>query len=477
MKLLSLSAMRRNRGVFLAIFLVLVVATSQMMPVASKVKEKGGARRLEGQVPLEDQQSGRSLRPYKNNMRLVGQSDIQNRGMNGNLGWIGDCAYVAAYFGAEHPLAGLGVVDASDPKKPQLVDILPGTPGTRESQVEANEARNMVVVMPFRANTPFGDPPGPSQLQIYQAAPDDCTELTRVGTYDFGEIVTHEHRISEDGNTIYATVNGNTQPGDALQVVDVTDMSNPTLLTTYDLSQEPGMPESGVHDLDVNAGGTRAYLNLGWEDEDGVDHDGLTIVDTTEVANRVPNPSITRISTFNWTPPEGFGGSHSAQLANIEGRQYIIAMDETFTTQRCPWGWARIIDITEEEFPLQISTFRLEVNQRRNCEETLRDNAMYSSHYLGVDSVENTTKVFFTWYSSGLRVVDIRDPYDPTEIGYYIPGARTDTLFQDDSPSRYQNNKVDYTYSFVRYRPETGHIWFNSVFNGFQIVKLNREVE
>ena len=106
------------------------------------------------------------------------------------------------------------------------------------------------------------------------------------------------------------------------------------------------------------------------------------------------------------------------------------------------------------------STFRLEAKQRRNCEETLRDNAMYSSHYIGVDSVEDTKLVFFTWYSSGLRVVDIRDPYDPTEIGYYIPGARTDTIFQDDSPSRYQNNKVDYTYSFVRYRPETGHIWF-----------------
>lgn len=452
--------------------LAVLIATSLAVGGFAPSAAKNDPRRLEGQVPLEDQESGRSLRPYIDNMRLVGQNDIENRGMNGNLGWIGDCAYVAAYFGDEHPAAGLAVVDASNPKEPELVDILPGTPGTRESQVEANEARNMVVVMPFSANTPFGDPRGPSQLQIYEAAEDDCTDLTRVGTYDFGDLVTHEHRISYDGKTIYATINGNTAPGDALQVVDVTDMSSPTLLTTYDLSQEPGMPESGIHDLDVNPEGTRAYLNLGWDDEDGVDHDGLTIVDTTEVANRVPNPTIRRISTFNWTPPEGFGGSHSAQLANIEGRQYIIAMDETFTTNRCPWGWARVIDITEEQYPLQISTFRLEVNQRRNCEETLRDNAMYSSHYLGVDSVENTTMVFFTWYSSGLRVVDIRDPYDPTEIGSYIPGARTDTVFQDDSPSRFQNNKVDYTYSFVRYRPETGHIWFNSVFNGFQIVEL-----
>jgi len=50
-----------------------------------------------GQVPLADQLSGRSLQPYMWNMRLVGQQDIQNRGENGNLGWIGDCAYVSAY--------------------------------------------------------------------------------------------------------------------------------------------------------------------------------------------------------------------------------------------------------------------------------------------------------------------------------------------------------------------------------------------
>src|SRR3972149_5854078 len=61
---------------------------------------------LQGQVPLADQQSGRSLKPYMANMRLVGQQDIQNRGENGNLGWIGDCAYVAADFGGTDPLAG-----------------------------------------------------------------------------------------------------------------------------------------------------------------------------------------------------------------------------------------------------------------------------------------------------------------------------------------------------------------------------------
>ncbi len=28
---------------------------------------------------------------------------------------------------------------------------------------------------------------------------------------------------------------------------------------------------------------------------------------------------------------------------------------------------------------------------------------------------------FFTWFNGGVRAVDIRDPYQPKEIGYFIP--------------------------------------------------------
>lgn len=150
----------------------------------------------------------------------------------------------------------------------------------------------------------------------------------------------------------------------------------------------------------------------------------------------------------------------------------MIAMDETFNRQGCPWGWARIIDITDEENPLQISTIRLEVSQRRNCDETTQDQAMYSSHYIGVDSVRDTSMVFFTWYSSGLRVYDIRDPYNPKEIGYYIPGGDPNTTLKPIE--EFANKRVDYAYSYVRYRPKTGHIWFNSVLNGFHIVELQQ---
>ncbi|MCC7416879.1 MAG: hypothetical protein IT176_07015 [Acidobacteria bacterium] len=67
-------------------------AEQSAQPAAVASLEETG---LQGQVSKADQDSGRSQQPYMWNMRLVGQQDIQNRGENGNLGWIGDCAYVS----------------------------------------------------------------------------------------------------------------------------------------------------------------------------------------------------------------------------------------------------------------------------------------------------------------------------------------------------------------------------------------------
>jgi hypothetical protein len=362
--------------------------------------------------------------------------------------------------------------------------------------------------MPFRhPKTPYGDPPGPSQLQIYDASA-DCKAPTRVGTWDFGNMVTHEHRISADGNTVYVTVSGWAVPPEgsqpaagrgqapaagapqaaggrggrggrggnnanrppALLAIDIKDLANPKQLASWSLGDEPGMPRSGMHDLDVNDAGTRAYTNSSWG-IDGVRHQGLTILDTSEVQERRANPKIRRISSFNWGPPENFGGTHSAELVTIKGRQYVICADETMgTNAAAPWGWSRIIDVTDEKYPLQISTITLEASQAQYADKTNPDKAYYGAHYQGVDDRKNASLVFFSWYSSGLRTWDIRDPYLPKEIGYCIPGARVDTKLAS-SPS-YPNEKVDYVYSFIRYRPETGHIWFNSLFNGFMIAEL-----
>jgi len=145
-------------------------------------------------------------------------------------------------------------------------------------------------------------------------------------------------------------------------------------------------------------------------------------------------------------------------------------MDETFRTDFCPWGSARILDVTDETNPVQVSTFSLQVQDAANCTQSLGDNAMYSSHYLGVDNPNDAKLAFFTWYSSGLRIVDISNPAAPREVGYFNPGASPNTLFYDTQLNHFFNRNVDYSLSYVRYY--RGNIWFNSVYGGFWVVHL-----
>src|SRR5215470_9564878 len=48
---------------------------------------------VQGEVPRADQMSGRSKQGYIKNMKVVGHQSVNNRGGNGHLGWIDDCAY------------------------------------------------------------------------------------------------------------------------------------------------------------------------------------------------------------------------------------------------------------------------------------------------------------------------------------------------------------------------------------------------
>ncbi len=62
-------------------FLLSTIVVFGLGLVAGDVVEAQQGPRLQGQVPLEDQESGRSLKPYKKHVKLVGRNDILNRGV------------------------------------------------------------------------------------------------------------------------------------------------------------------------------------------------------------------------------------------------------------------------------------------------------------------------------------------------------------------------------------------------------------
>jgi hypothetical protein len=83
------------------------------------------------------------------------------------------------------------------------------------------------------------------------------------------------------------------------------------------------------------------------------------------------------------------------------------------------WGALRFIDISDPANPVLLSTF---ATPNTNNEDVALD---------GTWSVHNPewhgTKVFVSWYSDGIRVLDVRDPTAPEEVAFWVgAGAPAD---------------------------------------------------
>jgi hypothetical protein len=93
-----------------------------------------------------------------------------------------------------------------------------------------------------------------------------------------------------------------------------------------------------------------------------------------------------------------------------------------------PFGMARIYDIGDETNPKPVSKLMLETHDPANCTSVIPDilglsTFTYGSHYCTVDNRENATALACSYFNSGIRVFDIRDPARPKEIAYYNPAS------------------------------------------------------
>ena len=166
-------------------------------------------------------------------------------------------------------------------------------------------------------------------------------------------------------------------------------------------------------------------------------------------------------------------GSHTARWFKNGGRTYVYSSDEWPTAGVCPWAHSRIIDITDEANPVRVSDIILDVNKLENCPQTEIDVANYSAHYVGFDDVNNATTLFMSYYTGGLRVWDIHDPATPFEIAYWHPAPNPNTptvLLSEGFGS--SADRWDAVATYIRYRPETGHIWIAGYSAGFQILEF-----
>lgn len=447
---------------------------------------------LQGDVPKSAQQSGAAEAGYNCGLALVGHVNLTNgdrQTSNANMAWSGDCAYVSGdggVFSRATPNAtqGVAVVDVSDPQHPVHVTTLRET---RASQltletlhaVDATNGRRVLVTGEYG-----NQQQGPSPMNVYDVS--DCAHPRLLEVFSWPENI-HNLTISPNGRYVYAT-----QP---LQVVELLDGplfdGDPTTSgvrfvgNVDDKLDWPLLGAGPIADADDLVPGARRSpadytAHEAWSNEDGTKlylgsqlptFEVFTIVDITKWLADPVNERPQVISQRE-------GRGHSMRTATIDGRRYALHSEESVFggAYGCspeemnpaagpaePW----LSDITDEANPtMRVSQFHLEINQPTNCAAQLDSGVQASVHYHDVDDPDRTTFAMMSMQNAGIRVVDIRDPAAPREVGYFNPG--------DVQPGA--GVTLDNAWGHVRYVPATGHIWFSTATGGFWVVELEPQL-
>ena len=199
----------------------------------------------------------------------------------------------------------------------------------------------------------------------------------------------HNLFLSPHGDLIYAI--NQSHPATDLRIIEVSDPARPREVGRFSVRSD-GPPLGGQHDIEVIERGGRliAFLN----------HlsDGLYVLDITD-------PSAVR--QLSHVTYEGIF-SHAGASFERNGRLYYAHTDEGFD------AGLTVFDVTDLSAPREVSRFRT----RRGI----------SLHNIEIaDGI-----AYVSYYGDGLRVIDLRDPANPREIGHYdtVPPEQERGLFQ-----------------------------------------------
>jgi hypothetical protein len=211
------------------------------------------------------------------------------------------------------------------------------------------------------------------------------------------------------------------------------------------------------------------------------------IVDVSEVQQRRPNPTVRVVSQLFW---KDGSVAQVPKPIRIKGRPFMLFTDEAGSSffnraAACaqglpPDGFARLIDISDENNPKEAAKLMLEVHDPKNCAATLNDSAntafRYDSHYCTVDDPQDARLAFCAYFQSGIRVFDIRDPYHPREVAYFKPGAVGSASRPGSALAAFNRvpRTFDWSSSNIRFVKWDGdrRVWFTSHDNGFQILRF-----
>ena len=387
----------------------------------------------------------------KKDMELVGYSDLQARSAyqptiqkQGNR-WI---AYVGHHGGKSmNPLTGkdedngTSIIDVTDPRAPKMVAHIPGEPGQGESG-----GAQMVRVCEG-ARLPSADKSKTYMLRTYGNAGHEVWDVTDpakpalVTTVSKGVGGTHKNWWECDTGIAYL-VSG--LPGwRTRRMTEVWDLSNPAQpkhIRNFGLAgQQPGASGAVPTELHgmISTGpkGNRIYFGYG-TNKSGV----MQIVDREKLLKGPAEPTDAnlrqpQVGRLDLPPLIGAHttfpmlGMEVAEFAKdkVGARRDIVLIVNESLVNECQEARQMVwlADITAESTPMVVSSWTVPEASGNFCSRGGRFGSHSSNESMA--PVFYKRVVFIAFFNAGVRALDIRDPYHPTEIGYYIPAVTEHT--------------------------------------------------
>jgi len=461
--------------------------------------------------------SGSAVAGTASNFSLVGHEPLYNRGENAALTLYDHYVYIGSRTDSEpqHLHPGVLVVDAADPANPKVVNEISVTSvdprlldgyTSRELRVWPQQKMLMVVYMfcsdilhQCAANGDIGAGPNFQQIAFFDLSNPAAPRLV---TTFVPQAMPHELFLWVDPHNpsgralVYSTSPNASSRGDSLSVFDISNwrQGHVAELTHFDAvsqftaaeKQFCPLPDNGtsscydvrLHSLSLTPDGTRAFFaHLGG---------GFFVVDTSQVAAGTANPKISLITPVANRVYWDNQGAHSA--VKIPGRPYVFTTEEIYgklgyvgtqafgrALSGCPWGWARVISISDPTHPSLLSQYKIDKNQQSSCIQPgdpaylnviAEDNfSSYASH----NPTVLPDLALVTWHSGGLRAVDLQDPAHPAGDGYFLPTPNAYSVTPDPALEPGSNNVIAWSYPII----SNGLIYYIDIRNGLYIVRYN----
>jgi len=387
--------------------------------------------------------------PEAQNMRLVGYNDLQERSAyQPVVHRQGDryIAYVGHHGGTPDvpkpmnkitgvpEFNGTSVLDVTDPAHPKYLKHIPGLGGNYEEG-----GAQMVRVCDGKA-LPKGDPNKVYMLRVFGGQAHEIWDVTDPANPSLlarieGLKDTHKNWWECDTGIAYL-VSGvpDWRVKRMTMVYDLSDPAHPKKIRDFGLvGQQPGatgaIPEQLHGPISTGPQGNRVYFGYG-TNKGGV----LQIVDRNKLLNgpKDATPENLRAPVVGELTMQPWYGAHTVfpmlkmpvaefgKDAEGQTRDIVMIVDEQIRNECLePRQLVWFVDVTIEAHPMVISNFQVPEASGHFCDRGGRFGAHSSNESMAPIFYKKV--VFISYFNAGVRAVDVRDPWHPKEIGYFIP--------------------------------------------------------